>query len=142
MSHENETLTHLSNLLLDQALARHRRNLAQERQSRIEVEGIDALRREALSREGDFGLRERLGADLLWHGWLLTRRATLLREQAQYRVRQEQSLIEARLAFGKAQATQDIEDDTRRRQKQDRSARLDQALSDLTVLSAWNAAFD
>ena len=48
------------------------------------------------------------GADLMWHGWIETRRAALNAELSRNRVAQEAARAALAVTFGRAQAAQDL----------------------------------
>lgn len=110
-------LVQVTDTLCEQALEAHRRNLAKSQSIAQEIEEIDSLR-VAAQHDGE-GLQARrlVGADTLWQGWLMRRRADLMRDAAMARAYEGESLAKARTAFARAEASKSILEDERQKAK-------------------------
>ncbi|MGP6088714.1 hypothetical protein [Antarctobacter jejuensis] len=108
MKTKYDDLTEATDLLLERELEQHRRNLAETARLEGELAQIDAMRHAAQADVGAIGARQMLGADSLWQGWLVAKRATVLRQSAVARAQEANSLGRARLAFSRVEAAQSL----------------------------------
>ncbi|SDX89320.1 hypothetical protein [Citreimonas salinaria] len=136
MTGKLDDLHPVTGALRDRALESHRRNLAESRRIAAEVAEIDALRRAAQSDWAGLGAHRMLGADRLWNGWLLNRRASLLQQAAMARAREHDSQAAARTALARHDALEDLarQQADERRQTRDRAAT--ERLQALGILNA------
>jgi hypothetical protein len=123
MSRKLDDLQPVTAALRDEALDRHRRNIAESRRIAEELSEIDAMRRSAQSAWGDVGAHRMLGADQLWNGWLLNRRATLLQQAAMARAQEYDSAAAAQTALARHDALEKLA----RKEAEARRARADKA---------------
>ena len=105
MSSYNE-LANVTRIMLERDLDRHRSNVNLSKQIAGELAQIDAMRAAAQSDSGAINARQMLGADVLWQGWLLRKRADIQRRAAKARAQELETLDIARLAFARSQATE------------------------------------
>ncbi|MFW2589559.1 hypothetical protein [Sagittula sp. SSi028] len=104
----------ITRVLLERELDIHRQNLNQSRQIEGELAQIDVMRTAAQSDGGAISARQILGADTLWQGWLLNKRADVLRRAAGARALELVSRDKASFAFSRLQAVEQlIEQDTK-----------------------------
>lgn len=108
MTSKYDDLTEATELLLERDLEAHRRNLAESKRLAGELAQIDGLRQAAQSDGGSINARQILGADMLWQGWLATRRAEILRHSAMARALEADSLARAKTAFSRAEAARKL----------------------------------
>lgn len=108
-----------TDLLLERDLEAHRRNRAESKRLAAELAQIDGMRLAAQSDPGTISARQILGADMLWQGWLATRRAEILRHSAMARAQEADSLARAKTAFSRAEAARGLarEETAMRRKK-------------------------
>ena len=99
MKTKYDDLKEATGLLLERALEAHRRNLAESTRIAGELAQIDAMRLAAQTDPQSIGARQMLGADALWQGWLVGKRAEILRRAAMARAQEADSLARARTAF-------------------------------------------
>lgn len=103
-------LVPVTQLLMERALDNHRKNIAESQRVAAEIDEIDALRQRAQGQMQDMGPQRMIGADTLWQGWLMQRRARLMQESALCRARELDSFGRARLAFARAEATRSLDE--------------------------------
>lgn len=129
-----DDLVQVTDSLREQALEAHRRNVAKSQNIAQEIKEIDALR-VAAQQDGD-GLEARrlVGADTLWQGWLMRRRADLMRDAAMARAHESESLGKARTAFARAEASKSILEDERIKAKRKALLRDADRLDELGTL--------
>lgn len=121
-----DDLATASGLLLERDLEAHRRHLAESARLAAELRRIDDLRRAAQADAGAIGARQILGADALWQGWLVAKRADILRRTAMARAQEADSLTRARAAFSRSEAARSlVEQDLRERMSRRRKAEAD-----------------
>ncbi|MBY6159464.1 aldehyde dehydrogenase family protein [Mameliella alba] len=108
MTRKFEDLTTATGVLLERELEAHRRNLSESAQIAGELAQIDAMRQAAQADQGAINARQILGADTLWQGWLVSKRAEILRRSAMARAREADSLARARTAFSRAEAAKSL----------------------------------
>jgi hypothetical protein len=129
-----DDLTKATGLLLERDLESHRRNLAESARLAAELAQIDGLREAAQADSETIGARQILGADALWQGWLVRKRAEVLRSTAMARAQEADSLARARTAFSRAEAARTLaEEDALKRKKRRLKAETD-AMEALGVL--------
>lgn len=104
MKTKYDDLTEVTALMLERELEQHRRNLAESARLDAELAQIDGLRAAAQADVGTVGARQILGADALWQGWLVNKRAEVMRRTAMARAQEADSLSRARDAFARAEA--------------------------------------
>ncbi len=127
MTSKYDDLTEATDLLLQRDLDTHRRNLAVSARLAAELAQIDGLREAAQADTGAISARQILGADALWQGWLVRKRAEVLQRTAMARAQEADSLSRARTAFSRAEAArslalEDVESRKRRRLKSEAEA--------------------
>lgn len=127
-------LVEVTDTLCEQALEAHRRNLAESRRIAQEIEQIDSLRHATRQDDRSLEARRVVGADALWEGWLMRRRADLQREAAMARAYEGESLSKARTAFARAEASKSIQEDQRLKAKQKALLRDADRLDELGTL--------
>ena len=127
-------LLQVAGIRKDRALQSHRRNLAEEARLQSELDEIDKLRKSAQADMSNLMERRVLGADTLWQGWLLQRRARVLEQMALARARQAQSYLRAKECFARDAAIADLEQDELRRIRARADARLADDLQDIAML--------
>ena len=108
MKKKLEDLHQVTTLFLEKDLETHRRNLANSARLLSELAQIDNLREAAQADQGSIGARQILGADALWQGWLVRKRAEVLRHTAMARAQEADSLARARIAFSRAEAAETL----------------------------------
>ena len=108
MKNKYSNLTEATNLLLERELQAHRQNVAESARLAAEMAQIDGLREAAQADSGAIGARQILGADALWQGWLVRKRAQILRDVAMARAQETDSLSQARMAFSRAEAAKNL----------------------------------
>lgn len=108
MKTKYDDLTEATDLMLQQELDRHRRNLAETARLETELAQVDGMRRAAQADMATIGARQMLGADSLWQGWLVNKRAEILRQSAIARAQEADSLARARTAFSRVEAAQSL----------------------------------
>ncbi|CUH79705.1 hypothetical protein [Tropicibacter naphthalenivorans] len=118
-----EPLLEVTQILKEKALEKHRRNLDESARLAQEIEQIDELRRSVQADSETIGARQMLGADALWQGWLLRKRAEFLRQAALARAREFDSLAQARTAFSRAEAAKELDEKAREERRQKLLAR-------------------
>jgi hypothetical protein len=127
-------LAGLTALMLEQEL----RRLRQERQARAALEAglaqMQAMREAAWQDSGAVTARQRLGADTLWQGWLVAKRAGLMRDMALARAREDEATARARTAFSRAEASAMLVAEARAGARQERLQREAEALDALARL--------
>lgn len=107
MSKFNDILP-ITEIHKERALEAHRRNVAETRRLEGELVQIDALRFSAQHSSETIGARQILGADGLWQGWLLRKRADILQELAMAKALEGESLGRARQAFSRDSAVREL----------------------------------
>ncbi|MGH1412426.1 MAG: hypothetical protein ACRBB0_02975 [Pelagimonas sp.] len=120
--------------LKEQALEKHRQNLAESQRIASEIEQIDTLRSEAQNDDDGLLARRAVGADTLWQSWLMRRRADLLRDAAMARAYEGESLARARIAFSRAEATQSLVQEEKAKRKYKTLQRYADQLDELGTL--------
>lgn len=135
MKSELDDLIEVTGSLKEQALDIHRKNLEESRRIANEIEQIDRLRSEVQKDDAGLLARQAVGADALWQGWLMRRRVDLLRDAAMARAHEGESLIRARTAFARAQASEDLLEQEKHRRKQKILSRHADQLDELGVLA-------
>lgn len=124
-----EDLENVTGLFLERELERHRRNLAESARIAAELAQIDGLREAAQADSGAIEARHMLGADSLWQGWLVRKRAEVLRHAALARAQEADSLTRARDAFARAEAAKSLvekdKSDAMRRRRAAEADRID-----------------
>lgn len=131
---EFSQLAVITEMLLEKELETvraHRREIAALNQSLAQM---DAMREAALADQASVTARQRIGADALWQGWLVKKRAELLRGMALAQAREGDSLARARTAFSRAQAAEALVEDDRRAAQQKRLKAEADRLEDLGIL--------
>jgi len=123
-----------TDLLLERELEAHRRNMSASARVAGELAQIDAMRRAAQADQGAVGARQLLGADTLWQGWLVGKRAEALRQSAIARAREGESLARARTAFSRAQAAEALARDEKEARKRRRLKAEAEAIDALGML--------
>lgn len=113
-------LARITALLLEREMEAHRSNVDQVRQLDLSLAQLDEMRRAAQADTGAISARQMLGADSLWQGWLVDKRADLLRRMALSRAREAESLARARTAFSRAEAAKSLVEETRTESKRKR----------------------
>ncbi len=108
MKTKYDDLRDATDLLLERELEKHRRNLAETARLEAELAQIDGMRRAAQADAGAIGARQMLGADSLWQGWLVNKRAEVLRRSAIARAQESDSLARARKAFSRVEAAETL----------------------------------
>ncbi|GAA4221868.1 hypothetical protein J4E08_04505 [Sagittula sp. NFXS13] len=106
-------LASITRIMLEKDLDQHRKSLDQSRQIAGELAQIDAMRAAAQADAGAISARQMLGADTLWQGWLLRKRADIQRRAAQARAQEMQTLAVARVAFSRTQAAENLVEQAR-----------------------------
>ncbi|MGR3495192.1 hypothetical protein [Citreimonas sp.] len=139
MTEKLDELQPVTEAMRDRALESHRRNLAESRRIAHEVSEIDALRRAAQQDWAGLGAHRMLGADRLWNGWLLNRRATLLQQAAMARAREHDSQAAARKALARHDALEDLARQRAKDRRQTRDRAETERLQALGILSAGGA---
>ncbi len=134
MTKDFNALSQVSGIQKDRALQAHRRNLAEEARLRSELDEIDRLRKTAQADLSNLTERRILGADTLWQGWLLQRRAKVLEQMALVRARLAQSYVRAKECFARDAAISDLEHDDLRRMRARAEARQADDLQDIAML--------
>jgi hypothetical protein len=129
-----EDLTQITNVLLERQLDIYRRNLAESARLAAELAQIDGLREAAQADVGGIGARQILGADALWQGWLVRKRAEVLRRMAMARAQQADSQARARIAFSRAEATKTLALEEAVFQKERRQRMESEAIETLSIL--------
>jgi hypothetical protein len=122
----------------EQALEVHRKNLAETRRLQDELAQIDSLRAPAQQDEATIGARQILGADGLWNGWLLRKRADILQQTAMAKARELNSLDIARTAFARAEAAQELDRIEREELRQKKLKDAANYLDDLGVMRRFD----
>lgn len=121
-----DDLAEAAGLLLERDLEMHRRNIAESARLAAELAQIDDLRHAAQADVGAIGARQVLGADALWQGWLVAKRADILRRTAMVRAQQADSLARARTAFSRSEAARSlVEAETRQKRQRRLKAEAD-----------------
>ena len=111
---EYDEMAAVTRILLERELDIHRQNLNRSRQIEGELVQIDTMRAAAQSDTDGISARKILGADTLWQGWLLNKRADVQRRMAGSRALELISRDKARLAFSRLQAVEHlIDEDTK-----------------------------
>ena len=100
----SDDIVGLTDLVLQDALARHRRNLTRQRALREEAAQLDEMRAAAHARGTGCGPAQLAGADLAWGAWLSDRKSRIRQEDLQLRLLLDQSQGAARAAFSRHQA--------------------------------------
>ena len=103
-----DTLTPITALMQDRALAEHRKSVAETRRLQAELDEIDARRAAMMADPGSIGARQVLGADAAWQGWLVRRRSEILRDMALARAREAETGAQAQQALARHDALQDL----------------------------------
>lgn len=129
-----DDLVQVTDTLCEQALEAHRRNVAKSQSIAQEVAEIDSLRVAAQQDEQGLEARRLVGADTLWQGWIMRRRADLLREAAMARALEGESLAKARTAFARVEASKSIQEDERKKAKHKALLRDAERLDELGTL--------
>ncbi len=120
-------LVPVTQLLMERALDNHRKNIAESQRVAAEIDEIDALRQRAQGQMQDMGPQRMIGADTLWQGWLMQRRA-----------RELDSFGRARLAFARAEATRSLDEKRLAELRARRLFREEERLEALSVLrDSW-----
>ncbi|MCT4556782.1 MAG: hypothetical protein N4A61_01870 [Pelagimonas sp.] len=127
-------LIDVTNIYKEKALEVHRKSLAVTRGLTNELNQIDHLRKAAQQDSETIGARQILGADGLWQGWLLRKRADLLQQMAMAKAREAHSLQTARTAFARAGAAQELQDEETAKKRQRRTQREAEILDELNIL--------
>lgn len=117
---EFSELARITSILLEREMKAHRTNVEQLRQLDGSLAQLDEMRRAVQADTGSITARQILGADSLWQGWLLDKRADLLRRMAMSRAREAESLARARTAFSRAEAAKSLVEETRTEAKRKR----------------------
>jgi len=135
-------LANVTKIMLEQDLARHRVNVEESRRVAGELAQIDAMRAAAQADVGAIGARQLLGADTLWQGWMVQKRAEIQRRAAMARARELDTLSRAKRAFSRAEATRALVEADRldRKRRQDQAAA--ETMEDLGRLRAAMKAQD
>ncbi|MDJ0823851.1 MAG: hypothetical protein QNJ09_18850 [Paracoccaceae bacterium] len=139
MTKDLHALTQVSQVQKDRALKAHQRNLADEARLQAELDEIDTLRQAAQADTSKLTERRVLGADTLWQGWLLQRRARVLEQMAMARARQAQSYLRARESFARDAAISDLEQAERRALRARAEAKRADDLQELAMLREFIA---
>lgn len=101
-------LAAVTKILLERELDAHRQSLDHSRRIAGELAQMDAMREAAQADAGAITARQMLGADTLWQGWMVRKRAEILRRAALARAHEQETLARARLAFSRSQATEEL----------------------------------
>lgn len=101
-------LANVTRILLEQDLDRHRQSLENSRRIAGELAQIDAMRAAAQADAGAITARQMLGADTLWQGWLVRKRAEIQRRAAMARAQELDTMARARVALSRQQAADSL----------------------------------
>lgn len=134
METEFSELVRVTEVFKERALEKHRRNLEASQKLADELTQIDTLRQAAQADTESLGARRMMGADALWQGWLVRKRAEILRQSAMARAHEMDSLAQARTAFSRAEAATTLEEEARETAKRKMLTRQADALDALTVM--------
>lgn len=131
---EYRQLATITEVLFETALDQvrgHRREVSALNQTLTQM---DAMREAALADGNSVTARQRIGADTLWQGWLLQKRAELLRHMALAQAREGESLARARTAFSRVQAATALIKEEERHAKEKQLKTEADSLDDLGIL--------
>jgi hypothetical protein len=134
-----DQLNAVARALEDRALVEHRARVAVTEARLAEVREIDGLRDAARDAQRDISIGRLVGADMIWQGWLLRRRATALREAALARAAEADSAAQARLALARHDATVALQKHEAEKARAAAALRRDMALDGLMILQAARA---
>lgn len=129
-----EDLTRITALLMEQELDRLRQRRAAQAQLQGQLDQMDRMREAAQADGGAVTARQRIGADTLWQGWMLAKRAAILRDMALARAREEEALAGARRAFSRQQAARALIEAEARKARRQRLKREGDGLDALATL--------
>lgn len=129
-------LSQVTQILLEQELDKHRKSVEQSRQIAGELAQIDAMRAAAQADSGAITARQLLGADTLWAGWLVRKRAEILRRSASARAQEMQTLAQARQAFARRQAAEQLVQDELAEKKRKRAMAFADKMDEIGQLRA------
>ena len=132
-----EPLLQVTEILKETALEQHRRNLDESQRLADELEQIDALFRAVQEDQTTIGARQILGSDALYQGWLLRKRAEILRKAAMARARVHDSMEKARTAWSRAEAAAELDQKDRHAARSRALARQADTLEELTRLRGF-----
>jgi hypothetical protein len=135
MSKGFDELCKATQLLEEQALDRHRRVLDERNRLEQEMAQIEELRRKGQSDGDSLPARRAIGADTLWQGWVMQRRAEVLQRSALCRAREEASFALAQQSFARHRALEALALQERQKQRNRSLQKQAQTLEALGLLS-------
>ena len=143
MSREDSALGHLrhiTSLLRARALEDMRRVQLEKDRLRVEQEEIDRMRDRARSAEPTLSVERRIGADMLWQGWLTSRRIEINRQMAMLRASEGHQIAVARAALARDEAVASLQTADRVARRSGHERRQDQALEALLFFRRLHGA--